>query len=47
VTSTYEVDGQVVGVLGVLGPTRMAYKKVIPLVDITAKMVSAALRQYH
>lgn len=47
VTSTCEVDGKVVGVLGVLGPTRMAYKRVIPLVDSTAKMVSAALRHYH
>jgi heat-inducible transcriptional repressor len=47
VTSTCEVDGKVVGVLGVLGPTRMSYKRVIPLVGSTAKMVSAALRHYH
>ncbi|MFQ5470827.1 MAG: heat-inducible transcriptional repressor HrcA [Gammaproteobacteria bacterium] len=43
VTSTYDVDGEVVGVLGVIGPTRMAYERVIPLVDVTAKMVSSAL----
>jgi len=45
VTSTYQVDGQVLGVLGIIGPTRMAYERVIPLVDVTAKMVSAALNQ--
>jgi len=45
VTSTYEVDGQVLGVLGVIGPTRMAYERVIPLVDVTAKLVSAVLNQ--
>ena len=47
VTSNYEVDGQVLGVLGVIGPTRMAYERVIPLVDVTAKLVSAALNQYQ
>lgn len=45
VTSTYQVEGRVLGVLGVIGPTRMAYERVIPLVDVTAKMVSAALSQ--
>lgn len=45
VTSNYKVDGQVLGVLGVIGPTRMAYERVIPLVDVTAKLVSAALNQ--
>jgi len=45
VTSSYKVDGQVLGVLGVIGPTRMAYERVIPLVDVTAKLVSAALNQ--
>ncbi len=45
VTSSYEVDGQVVGVLGVIGPTRMAYERVIPIVDTTARLLSAALNQ--
>ncbi len=44
VTSPYEVSGQVAGVLGVIGPTRMDYKDVIPVVDITARLLSAALR---
>ena len=43
VTCPYQVDGKVLGVLGIIGPTRMAYERVIPLVDITAKLVSAAL----
>ncbi|HEY5718804.1 MAG TPA: heat-inducible transcriptional repressor HrcA [Gammaproteobacteria bacterium] len=43
VTSTYSVDGQVVGVLGVVGPTRMDYERVIPVVDVTAKLLGAAL----
>lgn len=43
VTSSYSVNDRAVGVLGVIGPTRMAYEKVIPLVDITAKLVGAAL----
>jgi len=43
VTSPYEVDGQILGVLGVLGPTRMDYERVIPIVDITAKMLGVAL----
>lgn len=43
VTSPYTVNDEVVGVLGVIGPTRMAYEKVIPFVDITAKLLSAAL----
>lgn len=47
VTSAYEVEGQTVGVLGIVGPTRMAYERVIPLVDVTAKVVSAALNQRH
>lgn len=45
VTSPYDIDGQAVGVLGVIGPTRMAYDRVIPLVDITSKLLSAALNQ--
>jgi heat-inducible transcriptional repressor len=43
VTSPYEVDGQVVGTLGVIGPTRMAYDRMIQIVDITSRMVSNAL----
>jgi heat-inducible transcriptional repressor len=43
VTAPYEVDGQVVGTLGVVGPTRMAYERVIPIVDVTAKLLSNAL----
>lgn len=47
VTATYELDNEARGVLGVIGPTRMSYKRVIPLVDITARMLSAALNQRH
>ena len=43
VTSPYEVDGRIIGVLGVLGPTRMNYERVIPVVDLTAKMLGMAL----
>ena len=43
VAAPYEVDGQVVGTIGVIGPTRMAYERVIPIVDITAKLLSSAL----
>jgi heat-inducible transcriptional repressor len=45
VTAPYEVDGQVIGTVGVVGPTRMAYERVIPIVDITAKLPSSALSQ--
>lgn len=43
ITSPYEVNGQVAGVLGVIGPTRMAYQEVIPLVDVTARLLGAAI----
>jgi heat-inducible transcriptional repressor len=43
VTSAYSVSDEVVGVLGVIGPTRMAYEKIIPYVDVTAKLLGAAL----
>ena len=43
VTAPYEVDGQVVGTLGVIGPMRMPYEKMIQIVDITSKLVSTAL----
>lgn len=43
ITAPYEVDTEVVGVLGVIGPTRMRYDKVIPIVDITARILGSAL----
>lgn len=45
VTAPYEANGRIVGTLGVIGPTRMAYERVIPIVDITAKLLSNALSQ--
>ena len=46
VTAPYRVDGDVVGTVGVIGPTRMAYDRVIPIVDVTAKLLSSALSQH-
>ena len=43
VTAPYAADGEVVGTVGVIGPTRMAYERVIPIVDITARLMSSAL----
>ena len=43
VSAPYQVKGQVAGVLGVIGPTRMAYQQVIPVVDVTARVLGAAL----
>ena len=43
VTAPYAQGDSVVGVLGVIGPTRMAYERVIPIVDMTAKLLGAAL----
>ena len=43
VTAPYEVDGQVVGSVGVIGPTRMPYERVIAIVDISAKLLSSGL----
>ena len=43
VTAPYSVDGKILGVLGVIGPTRMAYDRVIPIVDATARLLGAAL----
>ena len=43
VTAPYSAQGQVLGVLGVIGPTRMAYDRVIPVVDVTARLLAAAL----
>ncbi len=45
VTAPYEVDGRVVGTLGVIGPTRMAYDRMIQIVDITSRLVGHALSQ--
>ncbi len=45
ITAPYTVDGKVVGTLGVIGPTRMAYERVIPIVDITSRLLSNALSQ--
>jgi heat-inducible transcriptional repressor len=47
ITAPYDVDGRIVGTLGVIGPTRMAYERVIPIVDITARLLSNALSQQH
>ena len=46
VSAPYEVNGQIVGTVGVIGPTRMAYERVIPIVDVTAKLLSSALSQH-
>jgi len=46
VVAPYEADGRIVGTLGVIGPTRMAYERVIPIVDITARLVSSALSHH-
>jgi heat-inducible transcriptional repressor len=43
VSAPYEVDGQIVGTLGVIGPLRMPYDKMIQIVDITSRLVSNAL----
>jgi heat-inducible transcriptional repressor len=45
VSAPYEVDGHIVGTLGVIGPTRMPYERMIQIVDITSKMVGNALSQ--
>ena len=45
VGAPYCADGEVLGVLGVIGPTRMAYQKVIPIVDVTARLLGSALHQ--
>ena len=44
VTAPYEIDGEQLGVLGVIGPKRMAYERVIPVVDLTARLLSVALK---
>lgn len=46
ITAPYGVDGKIVGTLGVIGPSRMAYERVIPIVDITARLLSNALSHH-
>ena len=45
VTAPYRSDDGTIGVLGVIGPTRMAYDRVVPVVDITARLLGRALNQ--
>jgi heat-inducible transcriptional repressor len=45
VSAPYEIDGRIVGTLGVIGPTRMAYSRMVQIVDITSRLVSNALSQ--
>ncbi|GGP19432.1 heat-inducible transcriptional repressor HrcA [Silvimonas iriomotensis] len=45
ITAPYRANGQIIGTLGVIGPTRMAYERIIPIVDVTAKLLSSALSQ--
>jgi heat-inducible transcriptional repressor len=47
VAAPYRVNDEIVGVLGVIGPTRMAYERVIPIVDITARLLGSALNSGH
>lgn len=44
ITAPYETDGEILGMLGVIGPTRMAYERVIPIVDITAKLLGNSIK---
>ena len=43
ITAPYHVDEDTIGVLGVIGPTRMAYDRVVPIVDVTARLLESAL----
>ena len=45
VTAPYESNGKILGTLGVIGPTRMAFERIIPIVDLTAKLLSNAMTQ--
>lgn len=45
ITATYTAHGHIMGTLGVIGPTRMAYERIIPIVDMTARLLSNALTQ--
>ena len=44
ITAPYHANGEVLGTIGVIGPTRMAYERVIPIVDITAKLLSNSIQ---
>jgi heat-inducible transcriptional repressor len=44
VTAPYHIDDENIGVLGVIGPTRMAYDRVVPIVDVTARLLESALK---
>lgn len=46
VTAPYHLDDDTIGVLGVIGPTRMAYDRVVPIVDVTARLLESALNQH-
>ncbi|WP_295623265.1 heat-inducible transcriptional repressor HrcA [uncultured Nitrosomonas sp.] len=46
VTAPYEMEGAIVGTVGVIGPRRMAYERIIPIVEITAKLLSNSLSQH-
>lgn len=46
VTAPYEIEGEIVGTVGVIGPRRMAYERIIPIVEITAKLLSSSLSQH-
>ena len=46
VTAPYEIEGEIVGTVGVIGPRRMAYERIIPIVAITAKLLSSGLSQH-
>ncbi len=46
VTAPYEMKGEIVGTVGVIGPRRMAYKRIIPIVDVTARLLSHGLSQH-
>ncbi|HET8701264.1 MAG TPA: heat-inducible transcriptional repressor HrcA [Nitrococcus sp.] len=47
ITSRYQTDDEVLGVLGVIGPTRIPYDRIIPIVDVTAKLLGNALNPHH
>ena len=46
VTAPYRLDSNMIGVLGVIGPTRMAYDRVVPIVDITARLLESAMNTH-
>ena len=45
ITAPYHLDDDTIGVLGVIGPTRMAYDRVVPIVDVTARLLESVLNQ--